>query len=411
MTTSIVAPPPAAACAATYHRRMAHITYGTHTDYDDPMDTTPHEQSKVPPRGIGNLLSPPDPVVDSFSRVHSEPERATKFPPFRTLSPPVSPQQIRQPSPTPSVRHWPPQDPPLFPSAAPSETGHSQKPLFDSESRPSTAVKVSPPPATYRIALDWPRREVELYGMNGWTRRRKEETKRLQELLQTTRKHESQYLPKPSPSVANDLDDFSQSQLRKLNRSGGITKTRLLPRPVAKPKAAKNTSPTKTEPSSRSARRTPQHHALDSFDSRKTPDAQPKHKRAAPSKQKPDTDYSKWRDIEDFCPPLSSLDSAPKPLKAFWNKSPKDISMEPDYDQLDPREAEAASELRLFPQQYLAEKRRLFKAKYEAVMQQKHFNKTSAQMAMGIDVNKASKMWEMFDRVGWLDDHWFEKSK
>ncbi|KXL50312.1 MAG: hypothetical protein FE78DRAFT_138191 [Acidomyces sp. 'richmondensis'] len=242
-------------------------------------------------------------------------------------------------------------------------------------------------------------------------RRRKEETRRLQELLQTTRENNSQYLPKPSPSVANDLDDFSQSQLRKLNRSGGITKTRPLPRPVAKPKTVKNTSPPKTEAPARPVRRTPQHRALDGFDSRKTPDAQPKHKRAAPSKQKPDTDYTKWREIEDFSPPISSLDSAPRPLKAFWNKSPKDISMEPDFDQLDPREAEAASELRLYPQQYLAEKRRLFKAKNEAVLQNKHFNKTSAQMAMGIDVNKASKMWEMFDRVGWLDDHWFGKSR
>jgi len=39
----------------------------------------------------------------------------------------------------------------------------------------------------------------------------------------------------------------------------------------------------------------------------------------------------------------------------------------------------------------------------------KEFRKTDAQQACKIDVNKASKLWSAFDKVGWLDPKWVKK--
>jgi hypothetical protein len=39
----------------------------------------------------------------------------------------------------------------------------------------------------------------------------------------------------------------------------------------------------------------------------------------------------------------------------------------------------------------------------------KEFRKTDAQQACKIDVNKASKLWTAYDRVGWFDSEHFQQ--
>ena len=49
----------------------------------------------------------------------------------------------------------------------------------------------------------------------------------------------------------------------------------------------------------------------------------------------------------------------------------------------------------------------MFSAKVEYIRMGKSFTKTAAQTVTNIDVNKTSKLWEAFDRVGWWDEKWF----
>ena len=39
----------------------------------------------------------------------------------------------------------------------------------------------------------------------------------------------------------------------------------------------------------------------------------------------------------------------------------------------------------------------------------KNFTKTAAQGVCAIDVNKASQLWDAFQKVGWFEEHWYEK--
>jgi hypothetical protein len=65
-----------------------------------------------------------------------------------------------------------------------------------------------------------------------------------------------------------------------------------------------------------------------------------------------------------------------------------------------------AANLRLDAATYLTSKRRMFIARLNCLKISKEFRKTDAQQACKIDVNKASKLWTAFDKVGWLDKHW-----
>ena len=68
-------------------------------------------------------------------------------------------------------------------------------------------------------------------------------------------------------------------------------------------------------------------------------------------------------------------------------------------DLLTPAEYAVAGELRLHAQQYLANKRRMFGKRLWCLKSGKNFTKTSAQNACNIDVNKASKLWEAYEKV------------
>jgi hypothetical protein len=86
-----------------------------------------------------------------------------------------------------------------------------------------------------------------------------------------------------------------------------------------------------------------------------------------------------------------------------------DLSQDPDRHHLSPAELSLASTLRLSCATYLCSKRRIFEARVRALRIGKEFRKTDAQQACKIDVNKASKLWTAYDRVGWFDSEHFQQ--
>jgi hypothetical protein len=208
------------------------------------------------------------------------------------------------------------------------------------------------------------------------------------------------------PPVSNQrLDDYTNNIKHKLNHPSraGITKTRPSP---PKPKAARPAKVALPPTPRKAPRAVPVHR--DSKSQSVEPQAR---KRAPPSKHAPlKAEDKDWAKLEDFSPPISTLDKAgAKPLKVTWKGSPNDLRADPEVQHMHPQEVETAAELKLFGAQYLANKRRIFIAKVECLRQGKNFTKTAAQQACNIDVNKTSKLWEAYEKSGWFDREHFEK--
>lgn len=110
--------------------------------------------------------------------------------------------------------------------------------------------------------------------------------------------------------------------------------------------------------------------------------------------------------LPDFCPPLSSLPNKVNSLKVDWKGVPIDLRSDPFAHLLHPDEVQLAANLRLDCATYLTSKRRIFISRVAASRIGKDFRKTDAQQACKIDVNKASKLWQAFDKVGWLHSKW-----
>ncbi|KAF9291015.1 hypothetical protein BGZ68_005436 [Mortierella alpina] len=101
--------------------------------------------------------------------------------------------------------------------------------------------------------------------------------------------------------------------------------------------------------------------------------------------------------------PISSLESTPLPL-VQWKGSPLDISHAPGFAKLHSHEVYVASTLRLTPAVYLSCKQTLISASRGYAKTGKLFRKSDAQKLCKIDVNKTSKLWEVFARFGWLSN-------
>jgi hypothetical protein len=150
------------------------------------------------------------------------------------------------------------------------------------------------------------------------------------------------------------------------------------------------------------AKRTPLVEMYTSFDS-SPPAASPKP--ARPATNRDDTDYNA---LPDYCPPLDTLPKGnPKCLKAEWKGTVLDLSNDPDRHMLHEAEVNLAATLRLNCATYLCSKRRVFQARIEALRIGKEFRKTDAQQACKIDVNKASKLWQSYEKVGWFNPDYF----
>ncbi|KAJ5928019.1 hypothetical protein N7466_006975 [Penicillium verhagenii] len=151
----------------------------------------------------------------------------------------------------------------------------------------------------------------------------------------------------------------------------------------------------------RTPKSTPKQQSMDTFDS--PPSAS---KSRALGTNRDDTDFQA---LQDFSPPLDTLGNNAKALKADWKGQMLDLSNDPDRHMLSPAELNLASTLRLSCATYLCSKRRIFEARVRALSVGKEFRKTDAQQACKIDVNKASKLWTAYERVGWFKPEFFHQ--
>lgn len=122
-----------------------------------------------------------------------------------------------------------------------------------------------------------------------------------------------------------------------------------------------------------------------------------------------DGKHSDYDALEDYCPPLSSIPNKPNWWKIDWKGIPSVLTDDPNRHLLHPDEVRLAETLKLDCALYLAAKRRFFIRRLECARIKKPFRKTDAQQACRIDVNKASRLWTVFDRIGWLDEHWVRR--
>ncbi|KAL2111982.1 hypothetical protein VUR80DRAFT_8896 [Thermomyces stellatus] len=122
-----------------------------------------------------------------------------------------------------------------------------------------------------------------------------------------------------------------------------------------------------------------------------------------------DGKHSDFESLEDYCPPLSSIPNKPNWWKIDWKGVPSVLTDDPNRHRLHPDEVRLAETLKLDCALYLAAKRRFFIRRLECARIKKPFRKTDAQQACRIDVNKASRLWTVYDRIGWLDEHWVKR--
>lgn len=125
-----------------------------------------------------------------------------------------------------------------------------------------------------------------------------------------------------------------------------------------------------------------------------------------PGTKREDVDYNS---LPDYAPPTDTLPPGnPKILKADWaSNNVLNLSNDPDRHMLHEAEMNLAGTLRLSCATYLCSKRRIFEARLNALRIGKEFRKTDAQQACKIDVNKASKLWTAYDKVGWFGKGFF----
>ena len=124
-------------------------------------------------------------------------------------------------------------------------------------------------------------------------------------------------------------------------------------------------------------------------------DAAPTHK---------DTDFNS---LPDYSPFVSTLDKASFP-EVIWMGEAFDLSEDPYSYLLHQDEVSLAANLHIDCATYLTSKRRIFIACVDCVKNGKEFSKANCQQACNIDVNRASKLWEAFEKVGWFNEtHFF----
>lgn len=221
-------------------------------------------------------------------------------------------------------------------------------------------------------------------------------------------RHLIRQLPKPMVLANPSIDENGRRMLDRIEHPHRVVKSRATPRHPAKPKASAVASSPKLAVQAPSQRkRTPKVRTYSEVSDASAGKTN-KHTRAAPSK-KVEGSENKWFDLADYCPPTSSLDTSSEGLRVKWPSTLMDHSDDPDRHHLHPQEQQIAAVLRLHCGQYLFNKRKIFVAKVQSLKDGKNFGKTAAQNACPIDVNKASQLWDAFNRVGWFEREWFEK--
>ncbi|KAJ4990651.1 swirm domain-containing protein [Stagonosporopsis vannaccii] len=202
---------------------------------------------------------------------------------------------------------------------------------------------------------------------------------------------------------------FEERYSKPAVQAGGIQKRpspkKLAPAPAPRSRQPKVALPKVTPRPAREPKpkRTPKAQIFHSFDEH-IGSISPK--AARPATTRDDLEYNA---IPDYSPPLETLIGNEKKLKAEWKGNKLDLSNDADRHLLHEAELELAATLRLSCATYLCSKRRVFQARINALKIGKEFRRTDAQQACKIDVNKASKLWQAYDKVGWFDADFFRQ--
>lgn len=383
-----------------------------------PQDRHPPMTSKQKkPYDISNLMSPPEPAPLDMYRPSSSTTGKPSSPRDETrvshqpLSPPVSPfSQAAN-----AVSSAPPlslggKDPILYPTSGEPSSSAPSGPLFTPTagsvenlkatterlvnahiaSRPAGYFRDSTPPRPedYELALYFKSNCFRMFQDNP-----KEWLRKERELLRADRKHTAHsYQPNKLPHI---LPASKPAVLGPQTSSNNNSSSRVPAMRVQKPRSPK-TKPQQPRP----IRATP----APVRETIRVGTPEPRVRTVAPNRE--DKDFAA---LEDLSPPLSSLPAKPNSLKVDWKGNALDLSNDPHRHLLHPDELVLASNLRLDCATYLTSKRRIFLRRLECAKIGKEFRKTDAQQACKIDVNKASKLWQAYERVGWLDIEWMRK--
>ncbi|KAH6657396.1 hypothetical protein BKA67DRAFT_655670 [Truncatella angustata] len=359
------------------------------------------------PFDISSLMSPPElPPMDSFARPTVVPrtmDQATSnmrrvHGPNPPLSPPISPLSKVNHSVAIEARNSTPMnDPILYPA---HDLSPPQQPLFardDSietqrivedhvEARKASLFREATPPRQeeYELMLYFKSEVMKKCQENpkSWLQRERAQ------LLADRRAGSSRLHHHRLQPILPAKPQSIRTQVQRISKP---------PKPSVRPLQASASVPRPIRAMSPAAQ-IPRHAVIKRVSV--TPDPASR-RTAAPSRE--DKDFSA---LPDYCPPLNSLPSKANSLKVDWKGAPIDLSSDPQRDLLHPDELALAANLRLDAATYLTSKRRMFIARLNCLKIGKEFRKTDAQQACKIDVNKASKLWTAFDKVGWLEKQW-----
>ncbi|OWP02678.1 hypothetical protein B2J93_6643 [Marssonina coronariae] len=342
------------------------------TAFRDSSDPIP---SRLVPSIRSDTSTTPQPFLPTINRIVNMENRGPIGRNLAPLSPPISPETATvrpQDTSQPTSR-----DPILFPpehdrpSAQASLFAPSR--LVDDHIRArelSTFRETSPPRADeYELALSFKSTVMQSFSANprAWAQLQLAQL-REDKLAQLRHNNQLKNGARRYPPIAPA-------------HAGAARQVRPAPKPsskaVAGSRVAKTPRPAK-----------PVHRAT-------TPGGEPA-KRVA----REDKDFALLRDL---CPPLDTLPCKAHSLKVDWKGQAIDLSSDPHAHLLHPDERHLAANLRLDCATYLTSKRRIFIKRIEAYRINKEFRKTDAQQACKIDVNKASKLWQAFEKVGWFD--------
>ena len=118
-----------------------------------------------------------------------------------------------------------------------------------------------------------------------------------------------------------------------------------------------------------------------------------------------------YESIPDYSPPLSTLPKGnSQNLQVSWHQGVAiDLSKDQDRHMLHESERRVAETLHLSCAKYLCTKRRIFQARFEALLAGREFKKSVAIKACKITVNKASKLCNAFESIGWFDEKYLLK--
>ncbi len=381
---------------------------------DASMDSTPSTMEPKKTCDISNLMSPPELApLDSFKQLDEmavdQPVAADKRPvPHPPLSPPVSPFSKAANSIGSTLRgSVGVQDPILYPADAAASPPPA--PLFTPQqssdivkaaterlvndhiaSRPAELFRKAEPPKRedYELALYFKSNCFGIFDQNPRAYLRKE-----RELLRADRANRKPMtMSRPvtkfptilpaaaAPAGPKPLPSKTMSTRIQKPKSPKVKATQNNPRPIrATPTTIRHTIRVSSTP-------------------------EPRVRTVAPNRE--DKDYNS---LPDYCPPPSSLPHKANSLKVDWKGNALDLSRDPHAHLLHPDELLLAAGLRLDCATYLTSKRRIFIRRLECARIGKEFRKTDAQQACKIDVNKASKLWTAYEKVGWLDLKWVQR--